>query len=136
MEYITGIHALNIENSLNTCGDWHTSALKWQNIEVLESTKSIFGNWGIEQNKKIPEHKGFYNVANDLRAILDMLEQGRVRYLKGFYNDFIGTDEYNTEFFKKVILLKDSKYWNEINHLMKMEFMWEWDKFIQIEEKR
>ena len=27
MLYLSGIHALKIENTLNTCGDWHTSAL-------------------------------------------------------------------------------------------------------------
>lgn len=27
MLYLSGIHAPNIEDSLETCGDWHTSAL-------------------------------------------------------------------------------------------------------------
>lgn len=46
------MHALNIDNSLNTCGDWHTSALDWQNIDLAESKGSLFEDWGIETNKK------------------------------------------------------------------------------------
>ena len=29
MKYISGINALNLPCSLDTCGDWHTSALQW-----------------------------------------------------------------------------------------------------------
>lgn len=29
MLYITGIQALNIEDSTECCGDWHTSAQDW-----------------------------------------------------------------------------------------------------------
>ena len=69
MLYLSGVHALNIENTLNTCGDWHTSALDWSSIKLEESSNSIFGDWGIEMNKSIPEHTELYNVADDLRAI-------------------------------------------------------------------
>lgn len=46
MQYISGIHALNIEDSTNACGDWHTSALNWASIQLKDSEKSIFGDWG------------------------------------------------------------------------------------------
>ncbi len=52
MLYITGIHALNIEDSLETCGDWHTSALQLQDLHLKESTGSTFGNWGISWIKR------------------------------------------------------------------------------------
>lgn len=130
MKYITGVHALNIDNSLNTCGDWHTSALDWQNIELVESESSIFEDWGIETNKEIPEHTETYNVADDLRAILDLMADGHLGYLKGFRNDFICTDEYNQQFFNKVYQLKELTNWEDISNLMKNEFMWEWIKYL------
>lgn len=47
MRYITGIHALNLPCSLKTCGDWHTSALKWVDITYADTESSILGDWGI-----------------------------------------------------------------------------------------
>ena len=130
MLYISGIHALNIEDSLETCGDWHTSALQWKNIKLLDSDKTLFKDWGIEIDKSIPEHEDLYNVANTLRAILDLMVQGSTGYLKGFRDDFICTDRYNQEFFERVWLLRDLPHWNDINNLMKREFMFEWDNFV------
>ena len=130
MLYISGIHALNIEDSLETCGDWHTSALQWENIKLLDSDKTLFKDWGIEIDKSIPEHEDLYNVANTLRAILDLMVQGSTGYLKGFRDDFICTDRYNQEFFERVWLLRDLPHWNDINNLMKREFMFEWDNFV------
>ena len=131
MKYLSNIHALNIENSLNTCGDWHTSALNWSNIKLLESGNSIFGDWGIESGKSIPEHSGVFNVANDLRAILDLMVDGNVGFLRGFKNDFICTDEYDLEFFEKVLELKEVPHWSDIDELMKKEYMFKWDRFKQ-----
>lgn len=132
MLYLSGVHALNIENTLNTCGDWHTSALDWSNIKLEESTNSIFGSWGIEMNKSIPEHTELYNVADDLRAILDLMQkEENLGYLKGFRDDFICTDEYNDIFFQKVILLRNLEHWSDINELMKREFMFDWDNFLE-----
>ena len=132
MLYLSGIHALNIENSLNTCGDWHTSALDWSNIKLEDSSNSVFEDWGIELNKSIPEHTELYNVANDLRAILDLMQdKNNLGYLKGFRDDFICTDEYNDIFFQKVILLRNLKHWHNIDELMQREFMFEWQNFLK-----
>lgn len=130
MLYISGIHALNIEDSLETCGDWHTSALQWERIDLLDSDKTIFKDWGIETDKSIPEHEELYNVANTLRAILDLMVKGSTGYLKGFRDDFICTDIYNEEFFSKVWMLRKLPHWEDINALMKREFMFEWDNFV------
>ena len=136
MLYISGIHALNIEDSLETCGDWHTSALQWERIDLLDSDKTIFKDWGIETDKSIPEHEELYNVANTLRAILDLMVKGSTGYLKGFRDDFICTDIYNQEFFEKVVVLRDLPHWNDINNLMKREFMFEWDNFVSHNKDR
>lgn len=132
MLYLSGVHALNIENTLNTCGDWHTSALDWSNIKLADSSNSVFGVWGIEMNKSIPEHTELYNVADDLRAILDLMQkEENLGYLKGFRDDFICTDEYNDIFFQKVFLLRNLKHWADINSLMEREFMFEWQNFLK-----
>lgn len=86
---------------------------------------------GIESNKKIPEHEETYFVANTLRAILDMLIDGRTSFLKGFRDDFICTDKYNGVFFEKVYMIRDLPNWKDILQLMKREFMLEWDSFIK-----
>lgn len=76
MRYITGIHVLNLSCNLETCGDWHTSALRWRDISFKNTGESIFGDWGIEYGKRIPEHRGTFVVANYIRALLDLLEDG------------------------------------------------------------
>lgn len=130
MLYITGIQALNIEDSTECCGDWHTSAQAWSKLNIADSEKSRFKDWGIEQDKHIPTHEEHYNVANTLRAIVDLLQDEKyMGYLRGFRNDFFCTDVHNQEFFEKVIMLQDLPHWNKINHLMQMEFMWGWDRF-------
>jgi hypothetical protein len=131
MKYLTGIFALNIEDSLETCGDWHTSAMDWNKITLEESDNTIFKDYGIEINKSIPEHDEKYNVANTLRAVLDLMINNKLKYLKGFRNDFFCTDKYNNEFFSKVIQLRNLDNWEEINHLMKYEFFFEWTKYIK-----
>ena len=73
MLYITGIQALNIEDSTECCGDWHTSAQDWSKLNIADSEKSRFKDWGIEKDKHIPTHEEHYNVTNTLRAIVDLL---------------------------------------------------------------
>lgn len=131
MQYISGIYALNIEDSTECCGDWHTSGLDWNLVDMRESSTSLLKNWGIEQNKEIPEHSNLYNVANTLRAIIDLMIDNKLDYLKGFRNDFIMVDIYNTEFFEKVFMLRDLYNWSDINNLMKREFMFLWNNFLK-----
>ena len=99
MKYITGIHALNIECKLDTCGDWHTSALDWNNIKFKESDESILGDYGIEVDKYIPEHDGAMCVANHIRALLDMIADENFGSAQGMRADFICNDKYNCEIF-------------------------------------
>lgn len=44
MLYITGIQALNIEDSTECCGDWHTSAQDWSKLNIADSADSRFGD--------------------------------------------------------------------------------------------
>lgn len=129
MKYITGQHALNIPCSLFTCGDWHQSAIQWDLPYFRDSNDSIFKDYGIEQDKKIPEHIEKYNVANHIRAILDLLEVGNFSLAQGMNKDFICNDEYTYEIFEQVRKLRDIPYWDEIDKFMGKEYFSEWLKY-------
>ena len=126
MQYITGIHALNLPCSLLTCGDWHRSALKWEKITYRDSKDSFYGNYGIEQCAVVPEHDGTYAVANHIRALLDLLEIGNFSAAQGMNRDFIGNDDYTDEVFNKVALLSDLPHWREIDGFMGSEYYGKW----------
>jgi len=126
MEYITGIHALNLPCSLLTCGDWHCSALKWKKVTLRDSKDSFFGDYGIEKCSVVPEHEGTYAVANHIRALLDLLEVGNFSAAQGMNQDFIGNDGYNDEIFDKVSLLCSLPHWRAIDSFMGREYYGKW----------
>lgn len=126
MKYITGIHALNLPCSLETCGDWHTSAIQWVKPQMRDSEEMFFGDYGIECNHKIPEHNELYNVANTIRALLDLLQEGTFTVAQGMNNDFICNDKYDEEVFNKVYSMKQLDNWNKIDAFMKKEYRTKW----------
>lgn len=137
MRYITGIHALNLNCSLDTCGDWHQAAIQWKKPTLKESENSIFKDYGIEKNKHVPENPGEWFIANTLRAALDILEDSsdpRFGLIQGLKEDFICNDKYTLELFNNVIKLKEKSNWDNINSFMKKEYMWEWDNFLKGKE--
>ena len=133
MKYLTGKHALNIECELDTFGDWHQSAIQWENLSLCESQDSIFGEYGIESEKQIPNHSNKYYVANHIRALLDMLEQGNFPIAQGMKNDFICNDSYTEEIFMKVEMLNNQPHWNLIDEFMGREYKVQW---LQFKEKQ
>ena len=126
MEYITGQHALNLPCSLETCGDWHQSALQWVYPFVRSSEESIFGDYGIEKEVPIPEHSEKFNVANHIRALLDLLELGKFTLAQGMNDDFICNDAYTEEIFSQVVKLKHSHLWPDIDRFMGKEYYSKW----------
>lgn len=129
MLYISGIHALNLSCELETCGDWHQSAIQWNNIPLQESEGSIFGDYGIELNRKVPEQIEIFAVANHIRALLDLLVAGKFSIAQGMKNDYICRDKYTEEIFEKVLLLKNNENWNEIDNFMKKEYLSQWSNY-------
>ena len=123
MKYITGEFALNIPCSLKTTGDWHYNSYPLEKAKELETDNSFYKDFGIE--KHIIKGKN-YNIANHLRAILDLIINKKFGYLKGFKNDFIVVDDYDTIFFDNVYKLRNSKIWNDVDNLMKNEYMLKW----------
>lgn len=126
MLYVTGQHALNVSCSLLTCGDWHQSAIQWERPFTRESTDSVFGDYGIEHDVTIPEHTEKYNVANHIRALLDLLELGKFTLAQGMNNDFICNDDYTNEIFNHVMSLSRSPIWPDIDHFIGKEYFSEW----------
>ncbi|MDD6992051.1 MAG: hypothetical protein PUI48_09540 [Oscillospiraceae bacterium] len=136
MKYISGIFALNINCDLDTCGDWHQSALKWDSFTLLESENSIWGDYGIEKNKTIPGHSVKYNVANHIRALLDLIQQHNFGLAGGMREDFICNDKYNKEIFEKVYMLRNSNRWNDISRFMGKEYCLRWIDFLEEHNER
>ena len=132
MLYVSGIFALNLPCSLNTDGDWHTSALNWKNVKLLDSDKMFFKDYGIERNKTIPEHDGAFCVANHIRALLDLMEQGNFAVAQGMRRDFIDTDEYDDEIFEKVKSMKSLANWEKIDAFMRREYLLKWVNFLAV----
>lgn len=126
MLYVTGQHALNVSCSLLTCGDWHQSAIQWERPFTRESTDSVFGDYGIEHDVTIPEHTERYNVANHIRALLDLLELGKFTLAQGMNKDFICNDDYTNEVFDHVMILSSSPIWPDIDHFMEKEYLAKW----------
>ena len=126
MIYITGQHALNLPCLLATCGDWHISGLQWKRPFFRDSNESIFDEYGIESNRIIPEHIETYNVANHIRALLDLIELGKFSQAQGMNKDFICNDEYTEEVFGHVIKLKNFAHWNEVDSFMGKEYFSKW----------
>jgi len=126
MIYVSGIHALNLPCALMTCGDWHQSGIRWDNLSLQDTQNSLFGEYGIECDKAVPGHDGVFNVANHIRALLDLLEQGKFSVAQGMNKDFICNDAYREEIFDKVILMKNLSAWPRIDRFMGREYAARW----------
>jgi len=129
MEYISGIYALNVPCRLDTCGDWHYSALNWNNIAYLDTARSPFGEYGIEQGKLLRGREGSYAVANHIRALLDLIAAGDFAAARGMRDDFICNSAYDDEIFGMVIKLQDTARWSEIDMFMGKEYMMKWENY-------
>lgn len=132
MYYITGTQALNLPCSLDTCGDWHGEGISWKKANIKNSKDSVFKDYGIEKGIEITYlgNKKF-NVANHIRACLDLLADSKFDLAQGMRKDFICTDKYDSEIFDKVLLLENSKNWDSINSFMEREYMTKWIRFLK-----
>lgn len=135
MRYITGIHALNLPCELETCGDWHQAAIQWKQPYTKESSESIFGDYGVNTGIRIPEHSQTFAVANHIRALLDLLEDGKFSLAQGMRKDFICTDKYNEEIFDQVFRLRNSDRWPQIDAFMGKEYCRNWTIYKKNREK-
>lgn len=130
MRYITGVHALNLRCRLETCGDWHCSALDWDKPEVRDTQTAFFGSYGIETGRTIPGHAGTCCVADHIRALLDLLVEGRFSPAQGMRKDFICNDAYDPEVFGQVVRMRALPHWQQISRFMGSEYGTRWLKFL------
>ena len=126
MQYITGVHALNLTCSLLTCGDWHSPAIQWEKPTYRSTEDSLFGEYGIEYCSNVPGNEGTYAVANHIRALLDLLEIGNYGIAQGMNKDYICNDDYTEEIFSKVLLMKELPNWNSIDLFIGKEYGGRW----------
>ena len=131
MLYITGIHALNLPCKLYTCGDWHSTSIDWSSPNIADSEKSIYGDYGIEKNVKINflDSNKTYNVANHIRALLDLMLQNKFNIAQGMRDDFICNDDYTNEILKKVSAMKQCSNGKQVDKFMSNEYMMIWLQF-------
>ena len=78
---------------------------------------------------------GVFYVADTLRALLDLLIEGRFSVAQGAKDDFICNDSYNKEFFEKVYQLKSLSHWNKIDKFMEKEYELEWLDYRRARDK-
>ena len=134
MIYLTGIQALNLPCKLDTCGDWHCSGLRWDVLNLRDTKDTLFGDYGIELNKTIPEHTEQYNVANHIRALLNLIGDGNFSAAQGMKNDFICNDAYNEEIFSMVYKLCSKENWDKIYDFIHKEYKRSWRSWMNGKE--
>lgn len=131
MKYITGIHALNLPCSLETCGDWHMSGLRWVDITYADTETAVLGDWGIETCNCVPEHEGEFYIANTIRACLDLLIMGNFATAQGMNEDFICNENYDSLVFEKALQLRGLPNWGDINAFMLREYKLKWFNYLK-----
>lgn len=129
MLYVSGRAALNIPCQLRTDGDWHRTAIDWDNVRLHKSGDSIFGEYGIERQRDIPWLNAPVNVANHLRALLDLLDDGQLSSARGMRHDFINNEQYTRELMDHVWMLRSRPHWEAIDQLMGREYTMDWVRF-------
>ena len=127
MRYVTGIFALNLPAPEKTPGDWHFSALNWNQARTWDTDVSVFGDFGIYTGD-VPG-LGKVPVANHLRACLNMLSWGDYGTIEGMREYFIADDSYATLLFSQVLLLKHSPQWEQIDDFLNREYRMLWMTF-------
>ena len=135
MKYISGIFALNIPCPLGTTGDWHRSSLTWNKLRLHESDDSVMKEKGIEKDVYVRELGGRYNVANHIRAIADLLDDGDYVTAEGMRNDYLDDDRrFDRTLFEYVYALRKTKSdrdWWRISLRVEQEYMLKWLKFLE-----
>lgn len=136
MRYITGIVALGTFCERDTRGLWNirrSDYLDEENMRLRESNESPFKDYGIERNKIISYHEfTTYNVADHVRAYVDLLYDGKFDFLKGVFADAINDSRARKDIFMLVYgKLRHLAIFKEINEFMEDEFGSAWISYKQ-----
>lgn len=129
MQYLTGIHALNVPCPLDTTGDWHQSALRWEDLTIGETETSPLKNYGIFLSDKVPDGSGGLRtmyVADTIRALFDLLLVGNTAVAQGMRDDYICNEKYTPEVFRVAQTLKETEQWSIIDKFLEREYELTW----------
>lgn len=129
MLYVSGIQALNLPCALDTDGDWHQSGIRWDKLALKDSKASLWGDYGIEKGKKIPGRIRRYNVANHIRALLDLLADNKFSSAQGIRDQYINNDGYTKEIFDKIWLMRNLPNWRNVDSFVGKEYMRQWIEY-------
>lgn len=89
MQFITGLHALQCPCTLNTPGDTRHASVDWTYPALADTETAFFGDYGVETDKEVARLSGTRNVANHLRAVLDLLYEGKFKDLAGLFHSVL-----------------------------------------------
>lgn len=129
MEYVSGLHALNLASPAGTPGDWHYSALDWSHPFMLDSDRSVFGDWDIHR-QEVPGH-GVMLVAGHARACLDLVALGDYGDAQGMRDSFLDDDSWTLPVMRQAWKLHDSPRWQAVDSFMGHEYWGAWLDFKQ-----
>jgi hypothetical protein len=127
MKYLSYIPALNLVSPLETDGDWHSSAIDWPSVTFEDSDFSVFGEWGLYLGE-VPSH-GPMMVADHLRALLDMINNGYFGSAQGMRENIINNEIYSPVIFQMVWSLMGHPNWTQIDAFMGKEYLCDWLDF-------
>ena len=126
MKYITGLIALGTPCELDTPGLWtlrKSDYLSDENMKTYESNEFPFKDFGIELNKIVDYHEFcVYNVANHIRAYLDLLYLGKFELLKGLFPEAINSAKARLSIFECVYRCRRLAQYRKMNEFMLNEF--------------
>lgn len=136
MKYISGIPALGVPCKRPSVGKWNVTKREFldENIfKLRDSEDSPFKNWGIEENKIVQYHEMCtYNVADHVRAYMDMLYDCEFETLKDLFYECINSSECRKDIFMLTYgKLRNLAQFHEINEFMENEFGNAWISYVQ-----
>lgn len=136
MLYISGLPAFAVTCELESCGLWNIPKSYFLDEEIFkmrDSEKSPFGNWGIEKNKLVP-YREFctYDVANHVRAYVDLLYEGQFEVCKDLFFEAINNAKCRLDIFTLVNgKLRGLPEYPAIFAFMDNEFGNAWHSYLQ-----
>ena len=140
MKYITGIIAFGVECNRNSVGRWNITKEEFLDdklMELKESDESPFKDYGIEENKLVPYHDiCTYNVADHVRAYVDMLHDEQFDELKDLFYECIVDLKCRHDIFMLVYgKLRHLKGFRKVNEFMTDEFGSAWVAYLDSVER-
>lgn len=123
MQYISGMICFGIQCECDSVGCWNmpkSMFLDDANIIKRESDGSLFGSYGIEKNKFIPYREyTVWNIADHVRAYMDMLADRDYEKLKGVFANYISSAKCR----KDIFTLTLSRLGKEPDFMLTHQFM-------------